>query len=72
MRPSLFGGQPLVGLKPWIRIRDGNYRLYLRPLTDEELSTLGVELPEVGYLVSRIVDKKYADRVQKALRRKRR
>ena len=52
-----------------MRVRDGNYRLFMRPLTDTELSTLEVELPETGYFVARIVDKKKAQLVEKALRR---
>jgi len=59
---------PLVAYRPWIRVRDGNYRVFMRPLTNDELATLGVEFPETGYLVGRIVDKKDARRVQKALR----
>lgn len=59
----------LVAHRPWMRVRDGNFRLFLRPLTEDELTTLSVELPEIGYLVARIVDKKDAPRVLKALRR---
>jgi hypothetical protein len=59
----------LVAYRPWMRVRDGNYRLFMRPLTDDELATLGVELPETGYLVARIVDKKYAARALRALPR---
>lgn len=60
---------PLTALRPWIRVRDGNYRIYLRPLTNDELGTLGIELPETGYLVGRIVDKKEEKRTLRSLRR---
>lgn len=56
----------LSGHSPWLRIRVGDYRILLRPLSDDELVTLGVELPQVGFLVSRAVDKQYVGR---ALRR---
>jgi hypothetical protein len=58
---------PLTGLKPWLRARDGNYRIFLRPLTDDELTLLEVELPDTGFLVGRVVDKKDAKRVLKQL-----
>jgi hypothetical protein len=51
-----------------MRVRDGNYRLFIRPLTDTELTTLDVELPDTGYLVARVFDKKDAVRVVKGLR----
>jgi hypothetical protein len=57
----------VVTQRPWLRVRDGNYRLFMRPLTDIELVTLGVELPETGYLVNRIVDKKDATRALRGL-----
>jgi hypothetical protein len=60
---------PVVTHRPWLRVRDGNYRVYMRPLTDTELSALEVELPETGYLVGRIIDKKDETRTLKALRR---
>jgi hypothetical protein len=58
----------LAAHRPWMRVRDGNYRLFIRPLTDTELSTLDVELPDTGYLVARVIDKKDAVRVVKGLR----
>ena len=60
---------PLVGRRPWLRVRDGNYRIFMRPLKDDELATLEIERPETGYLVGRIVDKKDATRIVRALRR---
>jgi hypothetical protein len=60
---------PRVTQRPWLRVRDGDHRLYLRPLTDTELATLGVELPETGYLVGRIIDKKDETRTLRALPR---
>jgi hypothetical protein len=59
----------MVNHRPFLRVRDGNYRLYIRPLTDDELATLGIELPETGYLVGRIIDKKDATRALRGLRR---
>jgi mRNA-degrading endonuclease RelE of RelBE toxin-antitoxin system len=59
----------MVQHRPFLRVRDGNYRLYMRPLTDTELATLEIELPETGYLVARIVDKKHEKRTLRALRR---
>jgi hypothetical protein len=67
--PQVLKAGRIVGeLAPWLRVRDGDYRLYLRPLTDTELATLDVELPESGYLVNRIIDKKDETRTLRALR----
>jgi hypothetical protein len=60
---------PLVGHKPWLRVRDGNYRIFMRPMTDDEHATFGVELPDVGYVVGRIIDKKDARKVLRSLAR---
>jgi hypothetical protein len=60
---------PLVTHRPWLRVRDGHYRLYIRPLTDRELATLEIELPETGWLVGRIIDKKREKATLRALRR---
>ena len=57
----------LNGRSPWIRVRVGDYRILLRPLIDDELVTLGIELPQVGFLVSRVVDKQYVDRAIRKL-----
>lgn len=57
---------PVVGHEPWMRVRVGDFRILIRPLSDDELVTLGVALPEVGYYVARAVDKQY---VARAIRR---
>ncbi len=57
----------LVGFEPWLRIREGNYRIILRPLTDSELHTLNVPLPVAGYYVARAIDKQYVQRVLRGL-----
>jgi hypothetical protein len=54
---------------PWLRCRVGDYRLFFRPLTDAELSALEVDLPAEGFVVSRVVHKRYATRAIRGLPR---
>ncbi len=45
---------PLVGSKPWLRLRSGDYRVLLRPMNTGELAALGIDDGD-GYLVARII-----------------
>ena len=49
----------LTGRSPWLRLRVGNVRVILRPLTQTEASLLRVESP--GYLVERVIDRRDLD-----------
>jgi hypothetical protein len=58
----------LTKLRPWLRIRDGDYRLFLRPLNRDERTKIYMDDPtQAAYLVSRVVDKKYAKRTMRGL-----
>jgi hypothetical protein len=60
---------PLTKHRPWLRVRDGNYRLFLRPLAEAELEERGIHRTGRGYLVARVLDKKDARGALKTLRR---
>ena len=51
--------RPLTGRSPWLRLRIGNVRVILRPLTQSEAGLLRVESP--GYLVERVIDRRDVD-----------
>jgi hypothetical protein len=65
--PENLDVQPLRQHKPWLRIRDGDYRVIARPLSQEERAALDLDPGEAGYLVARVLDKKYADRIIRGL-----
>jgi mRNA-degrading endonuclease RelE of RelBE toxin-antitoxin system len=52
--------KPLTGRAPWKRLRVGDFRILFRPLTSEELASLGerkVVLYREGVLVERVVNR---------------
>lgn len=59
----------LTGYSPWMRCRVGDHRILLRPMTDAELVILEVDLPREGFLVARVVHKRYARRAIRGLPR---
>lgn len=66
--PENLDVQPLRTFRPWLRVRDGDYRLFLRPLDRQERVELEMQDPtQAAYLLSRVVDKKHADRTIRGL-----
>lgn len=56
---------PLVGHRPWLRLRMGQFRLILRPLSADELRARDTGSP--GYLVERVVYRRDLDDAIRAL-----
>lgn len=56
-QPPNLDVKPLAGRAPWLRLRQGDYRVIYRPLTPSELRHRGAE-EERGFLVERVVDRK--------------
>ncbi len=55
----------LEGLGTWLRVRSGEFRIVLRPLTGAECEARGASR---GYLVDRVVDRRDLERILKACR----
>lgn len=58
--------KPLAGRTPWLRLRQGDYRVIYRPLTPSELRDRGAG-EERGFLVERVVDRKGLERAAATL-----
>jgi hypothetical protein len=56
----------LAGRPPWLRLRIGDYRALLRPLTTEELQELPDDFDQ-AYLVARIVNRRDLERAVEKL-----
>lgn len=59
---------PLTDKRPWMRVRIGDFRIFLRPLTEDELREYGAEPGDDGFWVARVVNKKDAGRALRKLR----
>jgi hypothetical protein len=60
----------LQGRPPWRRLRAGDWRIIFRPLTSAEVKSLprkGRGLPQRGYLVARIVNRRDLERAIRRL-----
>ena len=55
----------LEGLGDWLRVRIGEFRIVLRPLTAAECGALDVAR---GYFVDRVVNRRDLERILKAYR----
>lgn len=58
--------RPLLGAKPWWRLRVGNFRVVYRALGEASDPETGSELPDDctrGYLVDCIIDRQYLEKV---------
>ena len=55
----------LEGMGSWLRVRTGEFRIVLRPLTTAECRALNVAK---GYFVDRVVNRRDLERVLKAYR----
>lgn len=55
----------LEGMGSWLRIRAGEFRVVLRPLTAAECRTLNVAR---GYFVDRVINRRDLERILKAYR----
>lgn len=56
---------PLIGASPWRRMRAGNWRILLRPLTEEEMRRL--HRTGRGYLIARVVNRRDLERAVQSL-----
>jgi hypothetical protein len=56
---------PLVGASPWRRLRTGNWRILLRPLTEDEIRRF--HRTGGGYLIARVVDRRDLERAVRSL-----
>lgn len=66
-QPANLDIKPLTGRAPWLRVRRGEYRVLYRPLTSDELRTLG-EANHAGFLVERVIDRGDLERAASTLR----
>ena len=64
-RPNL-DVRPLVGHAPWLRLRIGDVRVILRPLSSDERRQVNVDAP--AYLVERVIDRRDLERAADSLR----
>ena len=55
----------LEGMGSWLRVRAGEFRIVLRPMTAGECKTRGVSK---GYLMDRVVNRRDLERILKAYR----
>jgi mRNA-degrading endonuclease RelE of RelBE toxin-antitoxin system len=62
--------EPLKGKKPWMRMREGDWRIIYRPMSAAELEHMA-ELGDLegyeGFLVARVVNRKDLEKAVKAL-----
>jgi mRNA-degrading endonuclease RelE of RelBE toxin-antitoxin system len=58
--------KPLEGHAPWLRLRDGDYRLLYRPLRPDELRARPGSL-DAGYLIARVIHRRELERAVSTL-----
>lgn len=63
--PADLDVRPLVSREPWLRLRIGSLRVIFRRLTIEESRARGIA--GHGYLVERVVDRRYLDEAVRPL-----
>jgi hypothetical protein len=56
----------ISGRRPWLRMRVGDFRVLVRPLTAEELADLETSAT-AGFLIARIIDRRDLDAAIQAL-----